>query len=233
MPRFSANVLLEPAESEEYSLAFGDSATVFFTAHDDQRDRVLIRLCYKVLRKPWNLLAHLQRIFFCFQQADTEPLYAALLDLLIVLNHKGKPFSQRMIQGSRSKLDSSQLLSLKHAEVEPLSVPGNRYSLFSQGMIGQRELVVVKQFEQVEHDYLALARDFIEYSQIEEAMSVLESGLSLHPGRQDLQAALLEIYRSAQQRQRFAMQYDMIKATGAPLIEAWQSLVDSFAGKAS
>ena len=233
MPRFSANVLLEPARSEEHPSAFGDCETVFFTPHDDQIDTILSRLCFSVIREPQNLLAHWQRIFFCYQHVGPEPLYAALLDLLIVLNHKGQAFSQRLIQGSRSKLDSSQLLFLKQAGVEPLSVPGNRYSLFSQDIIGKRELVVMNQLMQAEHDYLALAEDFIEYSQIEEAMSVLESGLSLHPERQDLQAALLEIYRSAQHRQRFTMQYDMIKSTGAPLIDTWQVLADSFSGKAS
>ncbi len=233
MPRFSANVLLEPAVREEYPSAFGDCETVFFTPHDDQVDTVLSRLCFSVIRKPKNLLAHWQRILFCYQHVDSEPLYAALLDLLIVLNNKGKAFSQRLIQGSRSKLDSSQFLLLKQAAVDLLSAPGNRYSLFTTGIIGSCELVVVNQFEQAEHDYLALAEDFIEYSQIEEAMSVLESGLSLHPERQDLQAALLEIYQSTQHRQRFAMQYGMIKATGVPLIDTWQILANSFAGKAS
>jgi hypothetical protein len=163
----------------------------------------------------------------------SEQLYAALLDLLIILNNKGKLFSQRMIHGSRSQLDSAQLSKLSQTSLDWLTVIGNRYSLFTTGLIGKSELLVVTEFEQEQHDYLILAEDFIEYSQIEEAMKILELGLTSNPARQDLQALLLEIYQMTRDSERFKLQYQSIRATGVPLIDEWQLLADSFEGKTS
>jgi hypothetical protein len=233
MVEFYAKLLVDDLAANAKPSTFWDYEVLFFNPHRQEAEAVLSALSFKVIRKPRDLLAHWQRIYFCYQQALSEPLYAALLDLLIILNNKGKLFSQRMIHGSRSQLDSAQLSKLSQTSLNLLTVIGNRYSLFTTGLIGKSELLVTTQFEQEQHDYLALAEDFIEYSQIEEAMKILELGLTRNPARQDLQALLLEIYQMTRDSERFKLQYQSIRATGVPLIDEWQLLADSFEGKTS
>lgn len=233
MVKFYANVLVDDLAANVKPSTFWDYEVVLFNPHPQEAEAILSALSCKVIRKPRDLLAHWHRIYFCYKQALSEPLYAALLDLLIILNNKGKLFSQRMIHGSRSQLDSTQLSALRQTSLSLLTVIGNRYSLFTTGLIGKSELLVMTQIEQEQHDYLALAEDFIEYSQIEEAMKILELGLTSNPARQDLQALLLEIYQMTHNSERFKTQYQSIRVAGVPLIDAWQLLADSFEAKTS
>ena len=92
-------------------------------------------------------------------------------------------------------------------------------------------LTEVLQTVEGQHDYLKLANDFIEFSQLDDAMSILEQGLDDHPERKDLQAALLELYKSTDRRERFNNRYEMIKTLSVLLIDDWQILADFFDGK--
>ncbi|MCK9605987.1 MAG: hypothetical protein M0R33_05990 [Methylomonas sp.] len=157
-----------------------------------------------------------------------QPLYAALLDLLIVLDQKGQTLSQRLILGCRPMLDAEQFTILRKISLGAQQIQSNHFSLFTKGLVGKSQLLQVKQLAQVQHDYMGLARDFIEYSQLEEAMAVLEQGLEASPGRQDLQALLLELYQSTQSRDRFQKYYDRILKSGTPVINQWQQLAMVF-----
>lgn len=231
MPRFSASLFTDhPLDVPPNP--FWDSEPLLFADATQDAYRILTALTYKVSKKPRNLMAHLRRIYFCYQNALSEPLYAALLDLLIVLNGKGRKISTRLILGSQSQLDTTQRSVFRRAVDYPHDIPGNRYSLFTTGKIGVTQLVQVQQQNQPQYDCLALANDFIEYSQLDEAMVILERGLEEQPGRQDLQSALLELYRSTHSNERFKMRYETLKAAGVPLIEDWRELADFFDGKA-
>lgn len=232
MPRFSANLFSE-SQFDVPPNPFWDSEPLLFA--DDTLDvyPILAALTYKVSKKPRDLMAHVRRIYFCYQNALAEPLYAALLDLLIILDGKGRKISARLIFGSRSQLDTIQWEAFKRAVEHPHDISGNRYSLFTTGNVGVTELVQAQQKSQQRHDYLALAKDYIEYSQLEEAMTVLEQGLDEEPERQDLQAALLELYRSTMSRERFKTSYEAMQAKGIKLIEDWHVLADFFDGRTS
>lgn len=230
MPHFSTN-LFSNSEIEPEPNAFWDSEPLLFANEPTSTESILNALTFRVSRKPRNLLSHLRRIYFCYQNALSEQLYAAILDFLIVLNGKGRKISLRLIQGSHSQLDHTQMSIFKHAVTYPLDAPGNRYSLFTKGVLGTFRLMEVSQRGQELRDYLALADDFIEFSQLDEAMSILELGLDEQPERQDLQAALLELYKSTESRERFNQKYEEIKAMSAPLIDDWQRLADFFDGK--
>ena len=230
MAHFYTN-LFSNSEVEQQPYAFWDNEPQLFTNELPSIESVLNVLTFKVCRKPKDLLAHLRRIYYCYQNALSEQLYAALLDFLIVLNGKGRKISMRLINGSRSRLDSAQISAVKRAANFPLDTPGNRYSLFTSGAMGTSRLMEVSQKGQEQRDYLALADDFIEFSQLDEAMSMLELGLDKQPERQDLQAALLKLYQSTDSRERFNNKYQEIKTKGLPLIDNWQILADFFDGK--
>lgn len=229
MPRFSTNLFVHEVTETHESLAFQDQIALLFN-FSQKPSSVLETLVFKVRRQPKDLRAHLNRIFFCYQNALSEPLYAALLDLLIILDDKGRDLSLRLIQGSRSLLNSEQLAALTHIRRPHESKKNVAFSLFTPGLIGSSVLLEVNQMPQEQQDYLTLANDFIEFSQLEEAMSILEAGLEKHPERQDLQLAILQLYKATDNRDRFKNQFEMISGSGVSLVNNWQLLADFFNG---
>lgn len=229
MPHFSP-LLFSTTPVESLPHAFWDDEPLMFADATKPAVVILNVLTFRVSRKPKDLLSHLRRIYFCYQQTLSEPLYAALLDFLIVLNGKGRTLSLRMISGCRSLLDVRQLAAVKRAIEHPEQEAGNRYSLFTSGIIGSRCLLEVSRTQQDSYDVLALANDFIEFSQLDEAMSILEKGLEKQPEQQDWQYALLELYRSTESKQRFAQCYQAMKESGTSLLDDWQALDEIFNG---
>lgn len=214
-------------QQQELSLWDDQELAVFSYYHSDE-GQALNALVFKVRRNPKNLLAHLRRIYFCYQQRLSAQLYAALLDFVIVLQGKGWTLSRRMIEASRSQLDSQQFQSLTQAAGHERL--GNAYSLFSTGQIGRCELVDYQQQVETQHDFLVLANDFIEYCQLEQAMEVLETGIGLHPDRQDLQQALLELYKSTGNRERFQTFRRTFSESGVSLVKEWLVTANFFEG---
>lgn len=194
---------------------------------------VLNRLTYRISKKPHCLFAHVQRIYCCFLARNSERLYGALVDFLLVLNKRGLAIGRRMIAGSGSILSSEQIQTLHyygcHATADVRLLPGNRYSIFSKGMIGT--LGVIKRIEKEsdsKHDPLILARDFIEYSQLDEARSVLEEAILEHPDRQELHDELLTLYRSTQDQASFAKMHSMLMESGITVPRVWEQTVLHF-----
>lgn len=234
MPRFSENLFMSVLADSTASHAFIDDEVIPFSVNLSPAISILDTLVLRVARKPKDLLAHLRRIYFCYHNALPESLYAALLDLLIILDQKGKDLSRRLILGSRSMLDAEQLAFLISVIQGPQPVKGNRFSLFTKGLVGVSQLIEVdQQPAELQYDYLGLAYDFIEYSQLEEAMAILEQGLEKSPDRQDLQTLLLELYKSTQNNERFQHCYDRMIKFGKPLINEWALLAVFFNGKIS
>lgn len=225
MRRFSVNLLDVAAVEADANGPFTDHDAMAFQSSS------LNTLILKVCRRPSDLMAHLHRIYFCYAHALSEPLYAALLDLLIVLDGKGHDLNRRLIMGCRAQLAAEQWLALNTANRQPQSLQGNKFCLFTQGLIGRTQLLQIKRQTAVAQDPLLLARDFIEYSQLDAAMTTLEQALSTDSSRTDIQTLLLELYQSTSNQQRFQNQYDSMVKNAAPLIDAWRALAEVFAGK--
>ncbi|MGJ0486807.1 MAG: type IV pilus assembly protein FimV [Methylomicrobium sp.] len=194
-------------------------------------DKRLERLAFRVSRMPKSLRAHLERIYYCFNNYLNEQLFAALVDLLIILNKSGHKLSERMIFGSRSRLTDSQFQALSHflknegAAVE--SLPYNRFSLFTKGVRSCSMLVqVVEGARETEHDPLQLARDYVEFSQLDEAVRILEQAILVRPERPELHTELLSLYRSTLDRAGFKRIYQKLVGQGANLPPEWAQLHD-------
>ncbi|MCQ8115867.1 type IV pilus assembly protein FimV [Methylomonas rosea] len=233
MPQYFSRLLAGPSSDERLQETdfWHDRELSLFSCPNDDAGQALTAIVFKISRNPKDLLTHLRRIYFCYDRRLSEQLYAALLDLVIVLDGKGNSISRRMIQASQSQLHGQQYQDLlKTKGPEPV---GNRYSLFSKGMLGRRELVRSIQQTETQHDYLALANDFIEYSQLEQAMDVLETGINFHHDRPDLQMALLELYKSTKNRERFQINRQRFSDSGIVLDGEWLELANYFEGQAS
>lgn len=231
----STNWLVEDLlddNSAEHSFWLDDQSLLFEYSLSDHATHLAGLTC-KVGRNPKDLLAHLRRIYYCYRHQLGEPLYASLLDLLIVLQTRGRQLRQRIISGCRARLDPSRYDLFVGAVDNPERLPASRYSLFTTGLIGCTALVQINDRAQAaaQIDFLDLANDYIEYSQLEEAMDILETGLATQPRRVDLQVALLELYKSMDNRTRYQLQTGRFRDSGEPLTEDWQALGSYFDGK--
>lgn len=207
----------------------------FYKWLDWSSEKDLERLVFRVSRNPKNLQAHLERIYYCFQERLNEQLFGALVDLLIVLNKKGLALGKRMIAGSQSKLTKNQFSALLNylgnnsASGENLSV--NRYSIFATGVQSTAVLVhLVKDSKEEEQDPLMLARDFIEFSQLDNAINVLEKAILVEPERMELHEELLLLFRSTRNQAEFSRIYGELSTKRLPLPPSWMQLNDYFVG---
>ncbi|MEC4750553.1 hypothetical protein [Methylomicrobium sp. Wu6] len=193
-------------------------------------DKRLERLAFRVSRKPKSLRAHVERIHYCFSNYLNEQLYAALIDLLIVLNKAGRELSRRMIFGARSRLTESQFQALRQYlknQVGEESLPCNRFSLFTRGLLSSSPLVhMVEDASETEYDPLQLARDYVEFSQLDEAARVLEQAVLTRPERAELHRELLSLYRSTRDRTGFKRVHEELTRLGASLPPEWAQLQD-------
>ncbi|MDO9238737.1 MAG: hypothetical protein Q7U30_01885, partial [Methylicorpusculum sp.] len=73
-------------------------------------------------------------------------------------------------------------------------------------------------------DPLLLARDCIEYSQLDEAQKLLETAIVEYPGRLELHQELTALYRSTRNLDRFNEMNSKLIASDITLPECWQQL---------
>ncbi len=192
------------------------------------------QIVYKVLRKPKKLTFHLQRIYFTYHYGMTDQLYAGLVDLVSVLDGKGSALSYRMIKATQSLLTEVQVKALDNylkTQNYRLLV-SNQYSVCTTDIINTQPLLIINKEEVAdEYDPLSLARDYIEYSQLDSALKTLEVAILETPERQDIQLELLELLK--QTKNVHALTRIRKKLTEKQWDETveWQKLADHFAGK--
>jgi hypothetical protein len=189
-------------------------------------------LCHCVARDPSDLRSHVRRILLHLEDSQAIDLYAALVDLFIALGHRGFELRRRMLNMSRSLLKPHQHDVLSEALVtglDPISVPTVPGSVLSRGIVGSLDMVKpIAEKTSEPRDPLIEAREFLEYSQIEEAREVLERAVMSEPQRSDLHIELLEIYRSTRDKTNFDKMHAKLDGTTNPAHEAWQTLAALF-----
>lgn len=212
-------------EPTYFNMFFLSDSNAFNFTVDKSSDNLFVLL---VSRKPRRLVAHIQRIHHCYRTNLKEQLFAALVDLLVVLNGRGKAISWRMIIGTKSKLSDEQYEQLQKYMTENLDVAllaGNEYSVFTKGLIGARNLVQqIETPDQQEHDPLNLAYDYIEYSQLNEAKEVLEKAILNQPQRLELHQCLLELYKSTFDCSGFTRMFNTLTDLDVILPNDWSML---------
>ncbi|WP_031433291.1 type IV pilus assembly protein FimV [Methylomarinum vadi] len=231
----SYHSLLIDDEQQEKSVGcdFLQLHRTIFGPEDNLAEKDIESLVYQIVNKPRNLLLHLQRIFACYQQNRPEQLYAAFVDFFSLLAGKGRSLARRMLNGARGRLNDEQLetlqLYLKGQWIGYL--PVNTYSVLAQDLVGTPLLIEKNDNEREDYDYLNLARDYIEYSQLDSAMELLEEGMEKFPSWEDLQAQLLELYRVTDNENRFRAMYASALNNNNDLISGWKQLDHYFNGR--
>ena len=167
------------------------------------------QLAQAVAADPSNLIVHTRRIYLHFQQGDHEGLYSALKDLFLVLGQRGLPIRSRLLHGARLHLTAPHYQALEACLGEnrgwvESDLPAATQSLMCDGVEGHFKLVTLTDASDKEaRDPLTDAREFIEFSQIEQARDLLEKGVLEQPEREDLQQELLSLYRASRDQDSF------------------------------
>jgi len=209
---------------------------LWLTDDNQSNDCLYQQIVSKVLRKPKKLMFHLQRIYFTYSLGMEEQLYAALVDLLWVLNGKGIALSQRMVKATQSKLTSFQVKTLEEyikTSDNKLFV-ANKFSVCTAGVISSLDLVVRKTSDNPQENYdpLALAKDYIEYSQLDSALQTLETALLETPYRQDLQTELLGLLKKTNNVKAFErIKNNLLAKTNWEESIEWLEMAEYFAGR--
>jgi hypothetical protein len=195
----------------------------------DGHPELLNYLVAAITRQPKNLAAHMQRIYFCYRQDLAEQLYGALTDLFVVLNRRSIAFSGRLLNAVRSKLPEEQYKLLRRyllkKDFPAIYLPQSSFSVLGRGLIGGYHLVSkvnVTPKNRQEHDPLRLARDYIEYSQLQEAKDVLEQAVMEDPERDELHADLLDLYKSLKDTEGFREMFKRLAEEGNPFQGLWE-----------
>ncbi len=203
-----------------------------FETYND--DSLYEQIVFKVFRQPKRLIAHVQRIYFTYHHEMQEQLYAALVDFLWVLNGKGEALGQRMVYATRSLLSEQQLDVLKNylAKQNNELFTGNKFNLFTSGVIGSNILLSETKvaLSDKHYDALDIARDYIEYSQLDAAKETLETAVLEAPDRQELQTELLELYKVTKDFQAFTDLNNQLNESVSLLSAEWLAFSDLVTG---
>lgn len=188
--------------------------------------------CHCIARDPNDLRSHVRRIFLEREQGQNMQLYAALFDLFIALGNRGSELRQRMLRLAKTNLESYQY-DLLHESLakglDSIGVPIVHGSVLSRGIEGTLDLVSPAVEEPTgPRDALIEAREYLEYSQLDEARSALERAVLEEPQRSDLHLELLAIYRSTRDESNFAKMVRELDGMTNPMPEAWQELAEFF-----
>ncbi len=157
-------------------------------------------LAHRVARLPKNLRTHVQRVFLHQTENDSDALFAALLDLFIVLANRGLALRQRLLHTSENQLTSKQYeFLLKHLESGVFAYeehPAAPRSRLSQGGDLQDDFIgkIDQQNQQDARPPIEQAQDFLNYGQLEQAQQVLEQALIENPDDLAVSQELAELY---------------------------------------
>jgi hypothetical protein len=226
--------LLEHSESQAF-FSLQNTGVFWYNTGVLQDEEALEKLVFLIAKKPKQLVEHVQRIYYCFQKNLNEQLFAALIDFLIILNQRGQAISWRMVLGAKSRLTTEQFQALKSYlkgnTTDKSLLSGNRYSVFSKGLLGVSALIQQIEKEEIEDDPLTIALDYIEYSQLDEAKQVLEDAILIRHERLDLRQELIDLYRLTGDSNRFYQMLAKLTRLGIAITDDWNQLNNYFEGQ--
>lgn len=229
-------LVIDGGTSKHNFAEFEDSEPVFLLQGNKQlyleyvNSYTLNFLIASVLRNPKDLISHLQRIRLCYEQKDEDQLYAALVDFFVVLQGSGLSIKQRMLGGSRNHLSPILLQRLQIYLTDYSLIQGNIYSVLTSGIESNIELVLPQaDYKSAsEHDPLQIARDYIEYSQLDEARETLETAILANPDYIELHEDLLELYKLTKNIDAFNDMKFALSEINHPMQTQWDTLNSYF-----
>jgi hypothetical protein len=198
-------------------------------ARSNDAHQLSIYLAHRITRNPLDLRAHTQRVYLYLTNRDAGGAYAALLDLFISLGGKGYSLRRHLLQLCSGILDAAQQKSFRShlktglLSTTPLTMTGS--SLLHKGVESSLPLISKEEIHSAKAttDPLSEAREYLEYGQLEPAMSTLETAIIADPSQADIMNELLELYKQAGFLERYHAQSQAMIEAGHILPKRWLS----------
>ena len=204
-----------------------DSSTLIRLRDIDTSENIADQLAQAVAANASNLFTHTRRIFFHFQRGDAEGLYSALVDLFLVLGERGLPLRRRLLRGAQTCLEATRYQALsacigqRGAAIEN-ELPAATRSVVTLGLDGHCNLLIQNQpADQELRDALLEAREYIEFSQIDQARELLEKCVLEQPDREELQQELVSVYEASRDHDRYLVMRGKLEQILDTLPQCW------------
>ncbi len=184
-------------------------------------------LIKKVRRNPRDLRAHVQRTLLYLSMGDSDAIYAALIDLFLILGNRGLHIRKNLLRQALPSLKEKQvrflLVHLSRGLDSNISLPKNTVSSLSIGRSGLTQIVRRTASDSGDSDASPLeqAVEILKQNDWLTAMVILENALHHDPGDEAVCRELLSLYRQQQTREAFYKTYMGLIGRSLALPELW------------
>jgi len=193
-------------------------------------------LAHQITRTPSDLRSHTQRIFHFIDQKENKALYSALVDLFLVLGNKGTSLRKRMLITAHTLLSDDEFDSLKQSLSRGLSseinIPMAQQSLLTKG-IQSNILPFIQKVKSDDKNQIINpideARSYMEYGQLDEAITTLKNAILANPRQLALHNDLLEILHKTDDKESFISFYEQLLSNKITLPPLWEKMAEEFA----
>jgi hypothetical protein len=196
-------------------------------------------LAKRVKRNPRDLRAHVQRTLLYLSRRDSEAIYAALIDLFLILGNRGSHIRNNLLRQAMPFLQKEHYRFLMtHMESgldanEPL--PPNTYSSLSIGHMGTTHIVNQKTTDSSHSGARPIEQAMERLRQHDwlTAMLILENALQHDPGDAAVCRKLLSLYKQQHAREAFFRTYTGLFGRCLALAELWRDTERFFLTKST
>jgi hypothetical protein len=191
-------------------------------------------LAKKVRRNPRDLRAHVQRILVYISENDSDSIYAALVDLFLILGDRGLHIRKNLLNKALPFLDRDKShFLMSHIECgldTSATLPPNTYSSLSSGHTGTTFIVKCNNTNPVlaGTSPLEQARALIDHKDWLSAMILLEQALHHDPGDEAVTRELLSLYKRQHAEHAFYRTYSGLFGRCIALPELWLDIESYF-----
>ncbi|MES9927117.1 MAG: hypothetical protein ABW158_03295 [Candidatus Thiodiazotropha sp. 6PDIVS] len=188
----------------------------------------------RVRRNPRDLHAHVQRTLLYLSKYESEAMYAALVDLFLILGKRGSHIRKNLVgQAKPFLLKEQHQFLIKHMESgldsnQPL--PSNTFSSLSRGHSGTMYIVSRKSTgsSQSFDSPVEQAKERCCQNDWLTAMVILEDAIRHDPGDTVVCRELLSLYIQQHAREAFFATYAGLLGRSIALPELWRDTENYF-----
>ncbi|PIE40747.1 MAG: hypothetical protein CSA49_06900 [Gammaproteobacteria bacterium] len=206
---------------EPYYL-FANSTQLFFPP-ELLGEKSLTYINYELQRQPLKLENHVRKIGYCREMKHPH-LLAALADLFLVLGTHGNALKLRLLQRCRDSLLPEDYAMLNRCADTALDSTLSRLPdacLFKQSCQHVVDFDLHASNAENEADIELIVETFIENSQIDQAMDLLEDHLLNQPEHQPLTRTLIDLYIASSQISRGLNFVEKLSVSHGELSDHW------------
>ncbi len=198
------------------------------------KSEALSCLGHRILGKPADLRAHVQRILLLVKDGDAAALYSALLDLMITLGANGHALKLRMLQLAQPLLAPATMAFFQTHLNHGISPDDPQVARAKGSLLRASQATGMTLVKRNDHytkrpvSAMDQAHALLEYGQLEHAVELLENALLENPDQEPEAELLLGLYRILQEEARWQGMREQLYISFNRLPAAWEKVPENF-----